>query len=382
MASSLTLNGITKRHGAQTTLKGVSLDIRPGEFLTLVGPSGCGKSTLLRIIAGLMAQDEGSMAIDGQLIDALAPKARDIAMVFQSYALYPHMSVAKNISLPLEAQRLSLAGRMFGRLWPFSAATRREIAAEVDRVAAQVELGSLLSRLPAALSGGQRQRVAVARAMIRAPRIFLMDEPLSNLDARLRVQMREEISHLHRKLGATFVYVTHDQTEAMTMSSRVALMMGGEIVQCDTPAALYSNPQDLRVAQFIGSPGVNVIASDDLALWGPLGVRLAEAQITPMQFALRPEALRPGTGALTTRARIERREDLGHGQLLFCRQIDGNARLTLRSTAAELAQIDLSGGIIDISADPAQLMMFNAQGKRQLLKGLAPGAAVQRSAHV
>lgn len=382
MASSLTLSNIVKRHGAQTTLNNVSLDIRPGEFLTLVGPSGCGKSTLLRIIAGLMAQDEGQVAIDGSSIDGLAPKARDIAMVFQSYALYPHMSVAQNISLPLEAQRLSLAGRMFGRIWPFSATTRREIRAEVERVADQVELGALLSRKPTALSGGQRQRVAVARAMIRQPRIFLMDEPLSNLDARLRVQMREEITQMHRNLGATFVYVTHDQTEAMTMSSRVAVMMGGTIVQCDTPTNLYNNPQDIRVAQFIGSPGVNLIGSDDLALWGPLGAAIAARHSEPVQFGLRPEAFALGEGPLATTAVIERREDLGHSVLLFCRQCDGNARLVLRTNAAEMQSQDLSLGQVRLHADPALLMMFNSRGQRQAFSLPLEARLKRQVAHV
>ncbi len=382
MAAALSINGIVKRYGPQTTLKGVSLDIRPGEFMTLVGPSGCGKSTLLRIIAGLMAQDEGQLLLDGRPIDALPPRARDIAMVFQSYALYPHMSVAANIALPLEARQLSLPARLLGRLWPGSGQARRSIRAEVERVAAQVELTHHLDRRPAALSGGQRQRVAVARSMIRAPQIFLMDEPLSNLDARLRVQMRAEISALHQKLGATFIYVTHDQTEAMTMSSRVALMMEGEIVQCDTPAALYANPSDIRVAEFIGSPGINIIAGDDLALWSGPGAEIAARFDQPVRFGLRPEALRPqtlppetqfpGSTAFSTRARIERVEDLGHGMLIFARQLDGTARLVARAAPGELARAGVADGICTLTADPAALLAFDSAGRRIPLPGLTP----------
>lgn len=366
MASSLTISGVVKRYGSQTTLKGVSLDVRPGEFMTLVGPSGCGKSTLLRIIAGLLAQDAGSLSVDGRPIDTLSPAARDMAMVFQSYALYPHMSVAENIALPLQTRRLPLAARLLGRAWPFQRAQKRAIREDVARVAEQVELSHLLARRPAALSGGQRQRVALARAIIRKPQIFLMDEPLSNLDARLRVQMRAEISALHKRLGATFVYVTHDQTEAMTMSSRVALMMEGEIIQCASPAQLYADPDDLRVAQFIGSPGINVIGGDDLALWGEGGARLAGQSRAALQYGLRPEHLHPGVGpgALNTRLRIERIEDLGHSGLLFGSDLNGGAKITLRLAPGVAAGLDLSSGLLPVHADPADALVFDAAGRR------------------
>ena len=386
MASSLTINTVVKRYGSQTTLKGVSLDVKPGEFMTLVGPSGCGKSTLLRIIAGLLAQDEGQVSVDGQPIDTLSPAARDMAMVFQSYALYPHMSVGENIALPLQTRDLPLPARLLGRAWPFHGVEKRAIREEVARVADQVELGHLLNRRPAALSGGQRQRVALARAIIRKPRIFLMDEPLSNLDARLRVQMRAEITALHQRLGATFIYVTHDQTEAMTMSSRVALMMEGEIVQCDSPAKLYADPQDLRVAQFIGSPGMNVIGADDLTLWGDAGALLAADYHNPVQFALRPEHIHAGTpktpDALVTRLRIERLEDLGHSGLVFGADVQSGAKVTLRLAPGAAQRMDLSSGLLPVHADPADALVFDAMGKRLTGRRASPKARSGALLHV
>src|SRR5829696_10429128 len=219
--ASVELSGISKAFGDTSVLNGIDLSIRDGEFLTLVGPSGCGKSTLIRIIAGLEAQDEGSIAIGGSPIDHLRPHERRVAMVFQSYALYPHMSVRANLSLPLVMSRLRLHERL--PLIRLLSRRRREvmhsIEGEVEAVAQQLQLGALLDRRPAQLSGGQRQRVALGRAIVRHPDVFLMDEPLSNLDAKLRVHMRTELAELHQRLGATFIYVTHDQVEAMTMSN-------------------------------------------------------------------------------------------------------------------------------------------------------------------
>ncbi|MBU6271704.1 MAG: ABC transporter ATP-binding protein, partial [Betaproteobacteria bacterium] len=251
--ASLSLRHINKRYGATRVLDGIDLDIRDGEFLTLVGPSGCGKSTLLRIIAGLDQADAGEVCIDGVSVDALAPKARDVAMVFQSYALYPYMSVAQNMALPLTMRRLSALQRLpvLGRWVPGSASARRQIDAEVAEVAGALGLSGLLARRPAQLSGGQRQRVALGRAMVRHPKVFLMDEPLSNLDAKLRVETRAEIADLHRRLATTFVYVTHDQVEAMTMGHRVAVLKDGLLQQVDTPRALYDTPVNRFVATFI-----------------------------------------------------------------------------------------------------------------------------------
>ena len=224
--------GIRKDFGAVSVLKGIDLDVRQGEFLTLLGPSGCGKSTLLRLIAGFDLPTSGSLEIGGRDVTYLVPKERQIAMVFQSYALYPHMSARRNISVPLEMQRLSFSERLpgAGLLSGKVRRIRKEIAVDVERVSEQLGLESLLERKPAQLSGGQRQRVAVGRALVRDPSVFLMDEPLSNLDAKLRNQLREEIADLHRRTGITFIFVTHDQKEAMALSDRIALMQEGQIV--------------------------------------------------------------------------------------------------------------------------------------------------------
>src|SRR5215468_8129237 len=261
--ASVTISQLSKSFGATEVLRGVSLEIADGEFLTLLGPSGCGKSTLLRLIAGLEVQDTGSIAIGGAAVGALRPKQRNVAMVFQTYALYPHLTVAENIAMPLRMRRLSLTQRLplVGGLLPGVRAVRDGIHRDVAAVANALEIDHLLDRKPGQLSGGQRQRVAVGRAMVRQPAVFLMDEPLSNLDAKLRVQMRAEIAALHRRLGATFIYVTHDQIEAMTMSDRVAVMLDGELLQVATPKEIYADPADRRVAEFIGSPKINMLTA-------------------------------------------------------------------------------------------------------------------------
>ena len=257
--ASVEVRNIWKRFGDVTVLKGVSIHVPDGEFVTLVGPSGCGKTTLLRIIAGLEVQDSGSIVIGDRTVDDVRPKNRDVAMVFQSYALYPHMTVFDNLASPLVMRRLSAAQRMPGlrRLLPGTRERYSEISREVRKAAESLQIESLLERKPAQLSGGQRQRVALGRAIIRNPQAYLMDEPLSNLDAKLRVHMRAELAGLHQRLGITFVYVTHDQAEAMTMSSRVAVIMDGEIQQAASPKEIYTDPANLDVAEFIGSPTIN-----------------------------------------------------------------------------------------------------------------------------
>ena len=241
--TSLTLEQVNKWYSGDVhAVKGVSMDVRPGEFIVFVGPSGCGKSTTLRMIAGLERVDSGTIHMGEMLMNSVPPKNRDIAMVFQNYALYPTMKVFDNIAFPLKM-----------RHWK-----KEDIRHRVTEIADSLDLSEYLWRRPIALSGGQRQRVALARAMVRAPKLFLMDEPLSNLDAKLRVQMRREITALQRKLGTTTIYVTHDQTEAMTMGDRIAIFKDGVVQQMDTPQMLYQKPANLFVAGFIGSPPMNI----------------------------------------------------------------------------------------------------------------------------
>ena len=246
--TSLTLEQVKKWYSGDVhAVKGVNMDVRPGEFLVFVGPSGCGKSTTLRMIAGLERVDSGTIHMGEALMNPVPPKKRDIAMVFQNYALYPTMKVFDNIAFPLKM-----------RHWK-----KEDIRRRVTEIADSLDLSEYLWRRPIALSGGQRQRVALARAMVRAPKLFLMDEPLSNLDAKLRVQMRREITALQRKLGTTTIYVTHDQTEAMTMGDRIAIFKDGVVQQMDTPQMLYQKPANLFVAGFIGSPPMNIWKKGD-----------------------------------------------------------------------------------------------------------------------
>jgi multiple sugar transport system ATP-binding protein len=240
---SIEFRRVTKTFGQAKVVDDFSLSIDDGEFVVLLGPSGCGKSTTLRILAGLESANAGDIFIGDRRINHIAPQHRDLAMVFQNYALYPHMTVAGNIAYPLRIRKLS----------------RADIAARVERVAGLLEIGNLLDRRPRDLSGGERQRVALARAIVREPRAYLMDEPLSNLDARLRLQMRGELKHLQHELGTTTIYVTHDQAEAMTLAHRVAVMCSGKLQQFDTPLNIYESPANRFVAEFVGSPGMNFL---------------------------------------------------------------------------------------------------------------------------
>lgn len=242
---SVTLKNIRKSFGALQVLHGIDLEINDGEFTVLVGPSGCGKSTLLRSIAGLETISDGQIILDGQVINTLQPKQRDIAMVFQNYALYPHMTVAKNMGFSLRLAKVDVT----------------EVNKKVKAAAEILELTHLLGRYPKQLSGGQRQRVAMGRAIVRDPKVFLFDEPLSNLDAKLRVQMRSEIKELHQRLRTTTIYVTHDQIEAMTMADKIVVMRGGHIEQIGSPLELYDRPETIFVAGFIGSPAMNFITA-------------------------------------------------------------------------------------------------------------------------
>ena len=303
--AALALKGITKSFGTTHVLSPIDLDIADGEFLTLVGPSGCGKSTLLRIIAGLERQDAGSVEIGGSSVDHLRPHERKVAMVFQNYALYPHMSVFENIALPLTMSRLNLLERipLLRLLSPRRRAVMKQIAGEVQGVAAQLRIEPYFARRPGQLSGGQRQRVALGRAMVRHPDVFLMDEPLSNLDAKLRVHMRTELAELHARLGVTMVYVTHDQVEAMTMADRLAVMDQGAILQLGTPTEVYERPASITVAQFIGSPGINLLpgrvgVDGRVELLGTaMPVRVPAPAGSLLTIGVRPEAIRLHAGS-------------------------------------------------------------------------------------
>ena len=256
--ASVTLKKLTKAFKEVTAVDAVDLEIRDKEFLVLVGPSGCGKSTALRMIAGLEESTSGEIYIGERIVNDVSPKDRDIAMVFQNYALYPHMSVYENMAFGL---KLRMLGGFFWQVTHGGEAAQRkkEIRERVMRAAKMLDLEHLLERKPKQLSGGQRQRVALGRAIVREPQVFLMDEPLSNLDAKLRVQTRAELIKLHRRLGITTIYVTHDQVEAMTMGDRIAVMKDGVMQQCDTPLNLYHHPANLFVAGFIGSPSMNFV---------------------------------------------------------------------------------------------------------------------------
>ena len=367
---SVKLTGISKKFGDADVLQGIEFSVREGEFLSLVGMSGCGKSTLLRIIAGLETPDRGSVSIGGRDVTEIDPSDRNLSMVFQSYALYPHMTVRQNIATPLRMRRLPLAARLplVGRLSPGRSEALRAIDAEVRQAAEMLEIGAFLDRRPAQLSGGQRQRVALARALVRAPAAFLMDEPLSNLDARLRTHMRSELAALHRRLGATFIYVTHDQVEAMTMSDRIALMEAGRILQLGTPMELYERPASLAVARFIGSPSINLLpveidAHGKIAAFGrDLGLVTAPAHRGSALLGLRPEDLRITRKGIS--ARVLRREMHGADRYLTL-EIDGEALapITLRQTAGSEHQIDADERVM-LGFDQTRAHLFAADGAR------------------
>jgi multiple sugar transport system ATP-binding protein len=304
--AAITLDRVTKAFGAVKAVDDVSLTVADGEFLVLVGPSGCGKSTLLRLLAGLEDATSGTISIGDRDVTDLAPRSRDIAMVFQSYALYPHMTVRQNLGYGLRARRTP----------------KDEIARRVAEVAELLGLADLLDRRPAQLSGGQRQRVAMGRAIVRQPQAFLLDEPLSNLDAKLRVGMRASLAQLHQRLGVTTVYVTHDQTEAMTLGQRVAVMRDGHILQCDSPHELYARPHDLFIAAFIGSPAMNLVEAfprEGMLRFGQFTLPVSNVpRRDRVVLGVRPEAFRlDGGGLPTIDARVEVVEDLGSETHLF-----------------------------------------------------------------
>jgi multiple sugar transport system ATP-binding protein len=372
------LDNITKDFGPLRILKGVSLDIADGEFLTLVGPSGCGKSTLLRIIAGLEAQSGGDVTIDGKLVNKVRPSRRDLAMVFQSYALYPHLSVAQNLATPLLMRDFGFWERMpvIGMFMPGRSAKREAMTAAVRNVAETLKIEHLLDRKPGQLSGGQRQRVALGRAMVRDPHAFLMDEPLSNLDAALRVHMRAELAGLHRSLRTTFIYVTHDQAEALTMSDRMAVMMDGEVLQVGAPSEIYQNPDDRRVAEFIGSPQINILPAQAdrdgrlSCLGTSLSRQLQGGAANGVDAGLRPEhmELRPGADGDCMAGKIVHKENLGSDIYLHLSIGDGAHRIVVRAKPHEALDAAI-GDEVHVGWAPGKLMAFGADGRRLALTG-------------
>jgi len=347
----LQLSGIEKYFAQHRAIRGIDLGIERGEFIVFVGPSGCGKSTLLRLIAGLERIDGGTLTLDGRDITDAPSSRRDLAMVFQSYALYPHMSVYDNMSFALK-----LAG-----------AAPQEIRAKVERAAAVLDLTPYLQRTPKALSGGQRQRVAIGRAIVRSPKVFLFDEPLSNLDAALRGQTRVEIAKLHRDLGATTIYVTHDQVEAMTLASRVVVLRDGQIEQVGTPLELYDRPANQFVAQFIGTPQMNVVRSDRLpealrrqapraAANGSLGLRPEAVAVAPRGHGGAGSA---SGGAGEIGGTVELVEALGAETLLYVRTGEGAqwvARLGERTRC-------VAGDEVSLRLDATRALWFDDAGR-------------------
>lgn len=375
--ASVIVSDITKSFGETAVLRRVSLNIEDGEFLTLVGPSGCGKSTLLRIIAGLETQDHGSVQIGDANVDTVHPKNRNVAMVFQSYALYPHLSVFDNIAVPLRMRQLRRQDRwpVIGRVMPGRRDREKVIREQVIGAATSLQIDQLLDRKPGQLSGGQRQRVAVGRAMVREPAAFLMDEPLSNLDAKLRVHMRAEIAQLHRSVDTTFIYVTHDQAEAMTMSDRIAVMMDGEILQLDTPDTIYRNPLDLRVAEFIGSPKINVLPGTYSSRTTiDLSGATIPAPVTGLSgdrvsLALRPEATRLSQVTSGVPATVSHFENLGSDWLVHL-DVDGSeSRLIARTEPDERTALEI-GASLAIVGDWSRALVFDESGKRYAAAGV------------
>ena len=352
------LDEIRREFGATVALDDVTIDIPHGEFLVLLGPSGCGKSTLLRVIAGLLSPTSGRVIIDDNDVTEVTPGKRDVAMVFQSYALYPHLSVEKNLGFGLKVRRRS----------------NEEIKSRVTVVAEMLGLGELLGRRPKELSGGQRQRVALGRAMVREPKVFLMDEPLSNLDAQLRTATRLELSALHRSLKTTFIYVTHDQVEAMTMATRIAILNNGRLEQLGTPEEVYDEPTTTFVASFIGAPPMNLIPANVLSLAGKVrvlangvDVTLGGGDLTERQVLLgvRPEHLRrttEGSDGPVLTGTVSALENLGSEEIAFCDI--GGTQVAVRGPRP----LSMSpGDVVSLTTSMNRLYLFDPVSTRRLM---------------
>jgi ABC-type sugar transport system ATPase subunit len=343
--SELELKNVAKAYGSSQVIADLSLTVEPGEFVVIVGPSGCGKSTILRMIAGLESTSSGRIFLGGKDVTTLPPVERSVAMVFQNYALYPHMTVAENIGFGL-------------RLAGLDKATRH---AKVEAAAKILRIEGLLGRKPQALSGGQRQRVAIGRAIVKRPRLFLFDEPLSNLDAELRTQMRVELAKLHRTMKATMVYITHDQTEAMTMADRIVVLRGGHIEQVGKPVDLYNNPDNSFIASFIGSPKINLFdiregRAHELAA-SPFPGVLPSMTGT---IGIRPEHIRHAPNGLRFAGAVEIVERLGHASYLYVRT-SGGLLVTILERGAEPVSV---GDAITFELPQEHLLMFGADGQR------------------
>ena len=343
--ANLSLRNLTKSYGATEVLHGISLDVEDGEFVVFVGPSGCGKSTTLRLIAGLEETTSGVIEIGGREVNNLEPKERDIAMVFQNYAIYPHMSVRKNIGFGLRTSKLS----------------KTDKAKRLEEVAAILDMTQLLDRKPSQLSGGQRQRVAIGRAMVRDPAVFLFDEPLSNLDAQLRTQMRLEIKKLHQRVGNTIIFVTHDQVEAMTMADRIVIMKDGHIQQVGTPSEVYHQPANTFVARFIGAPSMNLLkgrldgTSVTLDSGQTFNVSAAyEASQGEILLGVRPDDLVPGSANPIISGTVSVREPLGHDTLIYVDTPAGE--VTAKAGGRSPPEV---GETVQLGSDPGNLHLFD-----------------------
>ena len=346
----VTLRGIRKSYEKAEVIRGIDIEAQDGEFLVFVGPSGCGKSTTLRMIAGLESISAGDLLIDGVRANDLRPADRGAAMVFQSYALYPHMTVEENMGFALKMAGVPKAQR----------------TQQVHQAAETLRMSELLGRYPKELSGGQRQRVAIGRAIVRKPKVFLFDEPLSNLDAALRVDMRVELARLHKELGTTMIYVTHDQVEAMTLGNRIAVFNQGRIEQVGAPLELYNRPANTFVATFIGAPKINLIprpadnaSGAHQALWTALGgADLGQAQ----HIGVRPEHLQVSADGAGVSATIALAEHLGDASILHVR-VEGVAELLKAKVSAEHSHYQ-GGQTVAISADRTWVLAFDAAGQR------------------
>ena len=347
----VTLQGIQKRYGQVEVIKGIDLDVIDGEFLVFVGPSGCGKSTTLRMIAGLESISAGELLIDGMRANDLRPADRGAAMVFQSYALYPHMTVAENMGFSLKMAGVAKAQR----------------SEQVGRTAEVLRITELLGRYPKELSGGQRQRVAIGRAIVRKPKVFLFDEPLSNLDAALRVNMRIELSRLHKELGTTMIYVTHDQVEAMTLGDRIAVFNQGRVEQLGAPLLLYNQPANEFVATFLGAPRINLIerppasgaAASHLALWTSLA---GTASADTRRVGIRPEHLQTRAAGQGIPATVVLAEHLGDSSILHLR-VNGVADLLNAKVGNEHSACE-AGQNVGLVANATGALNFAADGRR------------------